>query len=89
MERRSKTRAQRAQEVTSLATEVVDGLEHMREFKIAYDRIGDKQYQKARLHLINTLVALVRATAEAAIQVVRSSEERLAAIEKRRAGNDR
>ena len=49
-----------------LATEFIALLETMREYKLAYDRLGDKKYNQSRRAAVTKLIELLRATALAA-----------------------
>ena len=62
---RTTTRTETTQRITCAAQRLVDCFERHAEFKVAYDRIGDKHYQESRRQLVRALVDFGREIARA------------------------
>ena len=57
---RTTTKAETAQRITYAAQRLVDAFERHAEFKVAWDRIGNKPYQESRRQLVKALVDFAR-----------------------------
>ena len=68
---RTTTKAETAQRITSAANQLVDAFERHAEFKVAYDRIGNKPYQEARRQLVKAMVDYGREIVRAVLVTVR------------------